>query len=826
LTPAVYNLLLAALAPLAVPLLVLRALAKGQSAGTLLEKFGRIPPSFHQTRPGAVWLHAVSVGEAQSAAPLLIELRKRFPGQKLFLSVSTPTGRAVAEEKLGNLVDGIFSTPYDFAWAVRSTLRALRPGLLIVLETEIWPNLYRETRRSGAGLLLANARMSDRSAPKYARRRNFFAPVLRLCDAVLTQSAQDSDRFQAAGADPQSIEVAGNLKYDFEPASGPPAPEIRRLAEQATRVVLAGSTREDEEQPVAKAFLEAAPPGALLIVAPRHPHRFNEAAQALQSAGLQLVRRSELEALSSHSSSPSSPTHPRQPTAGTVPSKPETPQQQPSACGLSPATTKAAPANPDGTSQPTALLLDTLGELSSLYPLADLVFIGGSLNGWGGHNVLEPALCNKPVVVGPHMQNFREITHNLLTADGLLQVPDADALPAAFRDLLHDPNRANQLAQNGLQAAEAQSGAAARIADRALQAWQEAAPASPISGLRRISLAPAAALWRLGDRIHRGIAVPAALDRPAVCVGNLSAGGSGKTPAVLWLCERLERMGRRPAILTRGYRRQSRDPWIVSPPGAHASPEQLGDEASLLRRRLNDSGSLAAIGIGADRFAAAAAVLQEHPETDLFLLDDGFQHYRLSREFDLVLIDASHPPDADALLPIGRLRQQTSALARAEAVLLTRTHPDCDYQSLARRLHTERPVFRSRMASTDLLSADSGETTDLLALRDAAVYAFAGIGAPDAFFAQLESLGARLVGRRGFRDHHRYSADDWWRIAADARASNASLLLTTEKDLANLDAALPAAQRSGAPPLWALRIDLQVDDEAELLAMIELAITQ
>jgi len=777
LTPTVYNLLLAVLAPLAVPLLALRALAKGQSPETLLEKFGRLPAPFHQTRPGAVWLHAVSVGEAQSAAPLLGELRRAFPEQKIFLSVSTPTGRAVAEEKLAALVDGVFSTPYDFAWAVRAALRALRPGLLIVLETEIWPNLYRETRRAGAGLLLANARMSDRSAPKYARRRGFFGAVLRLCDAVLVQSPEDEERFVAAGADPESVSVAGNLKYDFDAAASPPAAEIRSFAEAASQVVLAGSTREDEEGPVARAFLAAADEQSLLIVAPRHPHRFGEAAEALEEAGLTVFRRSEL-------------------SMDSVPSL----------------------------GGPTALLVDTLGELSGLYPLADLVFVGGSLNGWGGHNVLEPALCGKPIVVGPDMQNFREIADTLLAAGGLVQTPDAESLPGAFRRLLEDPVLATQQGQDALCAAEAQRGAARRIADRALVAWNEAAPREPISGFRRVALSRLALLWRLGDRLNQSFTQPRFVDRPVVSVGNLSVGGTGKTPVVLWLCERLERTGRLPAVLTRGYRRRSREPWVVASPGEPASATELGDEAALLHRRLEACGSMTPVGVGGDRAAAAAAVMRKHPETEVFVLDDGFQHYRLARRFDLVLIDVTHPPDADALLPVGRLRQTPDALAAADAVLLTRTKKSFGYESLIRRLGIREPTFRSRMRPTELVSGDArdfGESSELSELRAKAVYAFAGVGSPGAFFSQLESLGAVPAGRRAFPDHYRYSAEDWWRLAADARACRADLLVTTEKDLSNLEAALPAAERSGAPPLRLLRIELEVDEEDALLALIE-----
>ncbi len=784
-TPAVYNLLLAALSPLAVPALALRALWKGHPPRRIPEKFGRLDSSFHQTRPGAIWLHAVSVGEALSAVALIPQLRRTLPGRSIFVSTSTPTGQALAVQKLAGQVEGVFYAPHDFPWAVRGTLRALRPQLLLVMETEIWPNLFHEARRFGAGLVIVNGRISDRSAPRYHARQSLFGPTLRACDQILAQCRQDAERFIDAGADPRAISVGGNLKYDFEPATEDPPTEVTDLIERlgAGPVLIAGSTREDEEAPLAEAFhaLAERRPQALLIVAPRHPGRFEEATRAITAAGLPLIRRSTL----------------------TADSKLDL---------------------------PGVLLLDSLGELASIYPLADVVFVGGSLNGWGGHNVLEPALADKPVTVGPHMQNFRAIADRLAADGGLIQVQTAEELTQAWANLLDHPRRAAEIAHQGRAAALAERGAAARAAEAAALAWSEseAAPAQPPSWLRRIALWPASKLWRLGARLHRGAYDSAllkrhGLPRPAVSVGNLSAGGTGKTPTAFWLLRQLSLRGRRPALLTRGYRRASSAKIIIAAPLDPLGPPHLGDEAAEIHRRLRIEGFDVPIGVGADRHATGEALLKRFPDVDLFVLDDAFQHHRLERDFDLVLVDVTRPPQSDDLLPLGRLRELPPALQRADAVLFTRTVPDLHYDSLIRRTLADlhKPIFRGRPLPVELIHGGTEQRASLDLLRDTPVFAFCGVGSPNAFFRSLEDLGARIVGRLTFRDHHRYTPDDWWRIAKQARGTKADLLLTTEKDLSNLDTGVPAPTRSGAPPLHTLRIDFQVDEADALLDLID-----
>ncbi len=773
---AVYNLAVGLLAFAALPLLAVRSRSRGESWGQFFERLGVLPTLLHQTRPGCVWLHCVSVGEVLASRSLIAKLRERLPERKILLSLGTPTGRQMAEEKCADLVDGVFFIPYDLGWAVRRTFAALRPGLLIVMETEIWPNVFREAKRHGAALLIANGRISDRSLPRYRRLKALFSRVLVYADAILAQSAQDAERFVTIGAPADIVQVAGNIKYDFEPGNVELAADLAAFLDQKSGgpLVVAGSTREDEEGVVAAAFskLAAGRPGAFLVVAPRHPQRSDDAERALAQGGLVVLRRSQLAA---------------------------------------------------ETGASTVLLVDTLGELSALYKRADLVFVGGSLNGWGGHNVLEPALFGKPIAVGPHMQNFREIADRLYAADALLEVGDADSLAAVWQRLLDQTDEAERLGRNASEVAQSARGAVGRIVEQATTLLRESTPRVPPSFWARFALTPFAAAWAAFARIRRrayagGLLKTQALPRYTLCIGNLTAGGTGKTPTVLRIVEELNLRGLSPAILTRGYGRKSKAASILLMPGDVRSPADIGDEPAILADRL-----FCAIGVGANRAAVARQLLEQCP-IDLFVLDDGYQRLSLGRDFNLVLIDVTRPFETDSCLPLGRLREPIDGLTRADAVLLTRTLPGHAYESLVariRRLNATAPVFRSRTRPLRLTETRFQEEVRFEKVLGRKAFAFSGIGNPDSFVRGLEDLGLEVVGSLPFADHHRYTLDDWWDIAAAARDSGAELTITTQKDLVNLSAEAPQEMRTGAPPLHVLDIDLVIDDCGALIDLIE-----
>ncbi len=768
-----YNLVLVLLAPVAVPYWLLRSRAKGQSWRDLAERLGYLGGLTNQTAADSIWLHAVSVGEVLSAAPVLRRLRERFPASPLYVSTSTAAGRKLAEQKLAGPVDAVFGAPLEFPWCVARVFRALRPRLLIVFETEIWPNYFFQAKRFGAKALLLNGRMSDRSAPRYGRLRRFFGPVLRQADAILTQSEADRQRFLAAGASPGKTRVGGNVKYDFALPKAGVADDLAAFFKNAApgSVVVAGSTREGEEELLARSFRETAAGrrSALFVVAPRHPQRFDEA--ALTFDGLPVIRRSKLDA--------------------------------------------APPPE-----LPAVLLLDTLGELAGLYPLADVVFIGGSLNGWGGHNVLEPALAKRPVIVGPAMQNFRQIADDLIAAGGLLQVGSIEELTAALQRLLDNPEERKTIGENAFRLARSKRGAAARGAEEAERLFNRAFPRSPPRLGRQLALRIPAMLWSLASRLRlycyaSGILKRRRLPAPVLSIGNLTAGGTGKTPAAAWLVERLAEANIKAAVLTRGYGRDRPAAMRIVRPGGKIDPRTMGDEPALLAARFRRTAPNAVIGVGADRFAVGSRL---PAEAGAFVLDDGFQHLRLARDLDILLIDASHPLLGDCLLPLGRLREPLSGLRRADVILFTRTEPERDYGALLgaiRRWNASAPVFHSRTTAAHLVRMEDRRQIPLDRLRGERILAFCGLGNPDAFRRQLTALQYDLAAWRVFPDHHRYTAADIKRLATDAVSVRADAWVTTGKDIMNFE-----APRGFAQPLYSLEIEFRVDESARLAALV------
>lgn len=776
----VYRLLLAAAFPLLILYLLIRSWRNRQYWSSLPERLGRLPASVVGTAEGSIWLHAVSVGEVLCSIRLIQRLRQEYPSREIFVSATTLAGKAVAREKLGALVDGIFYAPIDYCFAIRAVLRRLRASVVVILETEIWPNLYREARRSGAALLVVNARISDRALPRYRKLRPLLRSVLAQPDAILAQSQIAAERYLELGAPLQRVRVAGNLKYDFDPARAAPpevvASWIRRLEPQpvwiaASTMPPAAAEDVDEDDAVIEAFaaLAAAYPRLLLILAPRRPERFPVVAERLERRGIPFLRRSAM-----------------------------TSEQE--------------------LALPGVVLLDSIGELNSLFRFADVVFLGGTLASRGGHNLLEPAFFARPVVSGPHFENFPDIAEEFRRAVALVEIRSPEELAGAIARLIDNPAERARLGERSRQLAEARRGATERVLEevRRLSAdvIRKRLPPPALAAILR----PLAWLWDLGVRWRRARARAhrKRLETPVISVGSIAMGGAGKTPFVLHLAERLRAAGRQPAILTRGYRRRFPDHATILPPGATVSAAITGDEAQIFLRA-----GVAAVGIGADRYAVGR-LIEERFHPDVILLDDGFQHWRLARSLDVVLIDAQDPFGGDALLPLGRLREPVAELARADLLVISRAEPGLPLGAIEARLRTvnpRAPVFRCRVVPLGWVRLATGAVEAPERFRDGAAAAFCGLAQPASFWRTLRGLGCRPLVRWEFPDHHPYRPRELRRLAAEARSRGAQALLTTEKDAMNLPA--DAAALVEPVELYWLRIGLEIEDEPRLLASIE-----
>ncbi|HVB28666.1 MAG TPA: 3-deoxy-D-manno-octulosonic acid transferase [Terriglobia bacterium] len=410
------------------------------------ERLGLLPPSFRQNAQGALWIHAVSVGETLAVAGLVKELQRRYPGRKIFLSSVTAAGREAGQQKLPGIA-GQFYLPFDWAWAVRRVLEQIRPSVLLIVETELWPNLLKTAKEFGCRTLLVNARVSDRSFPGYRMIRPFMRRVLENISRICTQTATDAERFRTLGAAPECVVFTGNLKFDGRPPEfGSFGRKVRDVLVDANRspVFVAGSTMRGEEPLVLQAWeaIRQKHPRAFMILAPRHPARFEEVAGLLQAQQRSYIRRTiiPLDDAELH---------------------------------LQLASTEI-------------LLLDTIGELAEIFGVADVVFVGGSLVPTGGHNVVEPAFWGKPVIFGPHMNNFRDVASLFLRADAALQVADADGLAEAALRLLDDPAEARRMGEQAKGVVSEQAGAVLRILNQ-MEEWLGApqTAAAPAPGATR-----------------------------------------------------------------------------------------------------------------------------------------------------------------------------------------------------------------------------------------------------------------------------------------------------------------------------------------------------
>lgn len=418
----IYSLLLAVGFLILLPRFLYDAFRHGKYVAGFRERLGTLSPVAGQP---LIWIHCVSVGETQAARPLVLELKKQLPNRRIAISTTTLTGQNLAREIFKHDAEKIFYFPFDWRWAVRRTLKALRPEAVLIMETELWPGFLRECERQKIPVAILNGRLSERSFRRYRLFRGFMSQVLRGVSLAIMQTEADANRLRALGIAPEKVQVSGSLKFDAGtlPLNDSLTAELRARFNftEDTPLILAASTHAPEERIVLEAFqrlIARAAPTARLLIAPRHPERFAEVAALLEASGLSSARRSA-------------------------------PQKE---------TDKAA----------KVILLDTIGELQSVYSLATVVFVGGSIARTGGHNILEPAAVGACILTGAHTFNFREIVDEFVRAEAIVQLPampDSDttmALEKLFTTLLADGDKRRMLGERAKQLVNQNRGATER----------------------------------------------------------------------------------------------------------------------------------------------------------------------------------------------------------------------------------------------------------------------------------------------------------------------------------------------------------------------------
>jgi 3-deoxy-D-manno-octulosonic-acid transferase len=434
-----YSLLTALAAAVLSPVWIWKGLRQGKYLSNLGERLGRSFPGLSglpAERAGAIWIHAVSVGEVLSGVALAQKLKTAYPNRPLIISTTTQTGQALARERV-KAADAVIYFPFDWAFCVRRALDAVKPALVIILETEIWPNFLREADRRKVPVIFVSGRISDKSFARYQEffgwagfyLRPFLRDALGHARAFLMQSGRDAERVRELGAPVDRVFVSGNLKYDQAlPDATPMSEWLAREIERSGRrpLIVAGSVVSSEEPLALIAFgvVQGEFPNALLVLAPRKPECFRQAADFIHESRRKFLRRSELKVGGNGASAASGP----------------------------------ASITPDV----TVLLLDSIGELASLYQLADGAFVGGSLVESGGHNILEPAAFGKIPVFGPSMENFAEMASRFVGAKAAVQVESPEDAGVAWIELLRDPERARGMSETAKRLVDESRGATAR----------------------------------------------------------------------------------------------------------------------------------------------------------------------------------------------------------------------------------------------------------------------------------------------------------------------------------------------------------------------------
>jgi len=722
-----------------------------------------------------IWIHLVSVGEVIAAKPLVEALRSQFPDQPWIITTVTPTGQSVAKGLLRGPQDHLLYLPWDLSPIVRRVIRWVRPALFLSFETELWPVLFQELKRAGVPIFVVNGRLSPAAYGRYLWARPFLRRTLAQVDFFLTQSIQDARRYAGIGAPKDRIAVAGNLKWDLEipePPDGLKPEQLRTGIGLSAGEILwtAASTHPGEEKQILHVYqnLKTQFPNLRLLIAPRHPERAAEIEQDLKSLGLSSLRRTQR---------------------------------------------GRAPSGSKGVGSDTVILLDTIGELAAFYRVSDVVFVGGSLVPHGGHNLIEPAALAKPIVTGSHLQNFQAVAESLLQGGGVLLVKSEKELEDRLRSLVGNPAMRRELGRRAFSVIREHRGASVRTVELILRRWKSLprCGGSPIS-LKRgwvlslllaaVSLGYRVVLAAIGLAYRLKILKSHRLPVPVVSVGNLTWGGTGKTPFVMQLAKNLREQGRMPAVLIRGYGR---------------------DEARLLTDRLTPIPVL----VNPDRVASGNRAVREFG-ANLLLLDDGYQQWRLQKDLEILLVHATAPFGNGHLLPWGNLREPRAAAARAGLIVVTKADLNPlgvrEAEQHLRRFNKTAPIFFAQYKPAGLWGWPSGKAFSLEKINGQGICTLAGIAHPESFETLLESLGARIAMKVRVADHHPYTTGEMIRLFTRCQRHGIRRIVTTAKDAVRIPKLLTETAGPDLKGLELLVLEVLLEfkpDEGELFHRID-----
>jgi 3-deoxy-D-manno-octulosonic-acid transferase len=782
----VYNILLNFVFIISFPYLLLRAVLGKHGIN---ERMGRLPQEKKASLLSGkvIWFHAASVGEVKALSTIIPQVKKDHPEYALVVSTLTKSGKKEAERILKE-IKFVFFLPVDLKRFVRKALNEIKPTALILVETELWPNLIREAKRRRSFVGLINGRISETSQRKYLVAKNLFSETVSYIDLLCMQSEEHKERMILLGGNPNKIKVTGNLKFDrlLYATQSIHKDELKnKLAiPDHFKVIIGGSIRAGEERILINVFerLKQKNNKLLFILAPRHLDRVKEIERILFDGGMNYIRKSKLDI--------------------------KTPLNDQS-----------------------LILLDTMGELSQLYALADVAFVGGSLVPVGGHNLLEPAIYGVPVLFGPYIDNFKEEAKILIQSGGGIKVKDEAELYLNLSSLLSDDEKRRKLGEKAKEAIQKETGASQRTTDLIFSLLEnhrrQSAVGSPPrnANVRRTADGGRRTLWiltifswlyRLGCAIRLflyrcGVRQEKRLGAKVISVGNITVGGTGKTPLVIYLAEKLKERNKKVAILSRGYKRKNKKMLeLTQKTRDEFTWEDVGDEPYLISQRLSD----VPIIVSKHRNISGQYAIEKYG-TQILILDDGFQHLRLFRNLDIVVIDAVNPFGNGKFLPVGRLREPLSSLKRADVYILTKTDQVSKVSELIdtlKKYNSHAPVVESIYKIRSMENLFDGSSVNLKDVENKKALVFSGIGNPLSFENSLKPLKIRTLKHQRFRDHYPYRQNDILHLIDQANSLRADFIVTTEKDSVRI----PLIKEQEIP-IYVLKIEIKITNGEEIL---------
>ena len=785
-----YNLAAILIVTIIIPIFVLRATRERGFIERIKQSFGFYSQETIEKVAGknAIWVHAASVGEIVATSPLVREFRKVFPDSPILVSVVTTGGYEMAHRIIKD-ADAIIYFPLDLPFLASRVVGRIRPRVFLPVETELWPNFLKKAKQLDVPVMMVNGRISDRSVKQYKYLFGMLREMIGTGKCFAMQSSIDADYIMRLGAPRELVTVTGNTKFD-QAYTSVSADERAALIEElglsgASRIMIAGSTHRGEEELVLAAFkaVREKDPGVRLIIAPREVLRTMEVEHLCRKAGFTVTTRKELQ--------------------------------------------KGSAARGED-----IVILDTVGELGRVYGLGDVIYIGGSLVPHGGHNILEPAAHGKAIIVGNQMFNFKDIHALFRNRNAVVTVASGEELTRETLRLFGDAAERARLEAETLAIINENKGASeksARILVNMLETYesrrsiraQERIIGHRVHATQKVANFQTYFIDLVHDKEVRGIsrrlimgvfyvfsliyeqlvnlkltmyrwgwAKKERLGCYVISLGNVTVGGTGKTPTAQHLAREISDMGYRVAILNRGYRAKWRgEVGIVS--DGHTlkmDAETAGDEAFMLAKHLPNVPVL----IGAQR-AVTGRYAIEHFGAEVAILDDGYQHWQLERDMDILLVDAVNVFGNGYLLPRGTLREPLSHIDRADVCLMTKvdqaapgaiahiweTFRSYNQDGLVlESIHQPRQFVRLSDWYEDI-AAGGVPVTEMEGKK---VLAVSAIGNPASFEQTLADLGIEMVESMRYPDHHDYGERDMAEVLYRAETLGVEAIVITEKD--------------------------------------------